>query len=62
MQRYGENRMVHRLLKIVEWSQVVRVAQIQRHVLRHLVAELTNGVAHRVHHVHQLSVAGVGVD
>ena len=57
-QRYGENRLVYRLLEIVEWSQIVRVVQIEWLVFGYLIAELTNGVANRVHHVHQLSVAG----
>ena len=57
-QRYGENRLVYRLLEIVEWSQLVREVQIEWLVFGYLIAELTHGVAHRVHHVHQLSVAG----
>lgn len=57
-QRYGENRLVYRLLEIVEWSQLVRVVQIEWLVFGYLIAELTHGVAHRINHIHQLSVAG----
>lgn len=61
-QRYGENRLIYRLLEIVERSQLMRVVQFQRSEMTNLVAELTHGVAHRVHAIHQLAVAGIGID
>ena len=40
----------------------MRVVQFQRSEMTNLVAELTHGVAHRVHAIHQLAVAGIGID
>lgn len=62
VQRYGENLLVHRLLEIVERAQIVGVVEFEGLVLAHLIAELTDGVYHRVAHIHQLALATEGID